>query len=194
MIVSIYSFINITSQLIRIELEFRLNSIRTCILRGVIHSCHPRWLLRAGTLLQAVINQWRQWILHIWLKDIGINAVIDWKISSLLNSRYRIYGNVRGLVRYHRSITQIIYYQLFCIDWVGQRYYQEFNAIFIIYLPEFIIVQLAVIKFKSGIQDSISNLCSVAKLRWQPSNIWSNWHNLVLEQPWKRWYWSVAIS
>ena len=190
-------FINSTSQLQNkiIELEFHLNSIRTCILRGVIHSCHPRWLLRTGTLLQAVINQWRQWILHIWLKDIGINAVINWKISSLLNGRYRKYGKFRGLVRYHRSIidTVIINYHLFCINWVKLNH-PEFNAIFILYLPEFIIVKFSVIKFKSGIQDSISNLWSVAKLRRQTSNIWSNWHNLVLEQPWKRWYWSVIIS
>ena len=51
--------------------------ILTGVLRGVVHSRHPRGLLRGGALLHAVIDQGGQAVLQVGLDNIRVKGVID---------------------------------------------------------------------------------------------------------------------
>ena len=53
------------------------------VFAGVVHSRHSGWLLRAGSLLQAVVDHRSQRILQVRLKHIGIDRIVHGELGRL---------------------------------------------------------------------------------------------------------------
>ena len=101
-----YCFVN-RSKLGRVkELIWQI----TGVLAGVIHSRHPGRLLRACTLLKTIVDHGCQWVLHIGLKHISVQGIIQRNFLSRIHCALGENGQLAGLVRDHGFELVIVHF------------------------------------------------------------------------------------